>query len=150
MELEFCITHGANKGRSFSLPTGANLMFGRSKAVQCQIDDPDIALAHFEVRVENGKIWLTDCGSRAGTKVNGRGANELELQLSDRIKIGNTELCLQETGVPGLKEPGTTMGSTPTENRGLGNSSPLDGLPTITSAARQHPSANLRQTVMAL
>jgi serine/threonine protein kinase len=110
MELEFCIVSGSNKGRTFGLPQGANLMFGKSKAVQCQIDDPDIALAHFEVRVEDGKIWLADCGSRAGTKVNDRGAAELELQVGDRVKIGSTELCLQEAGIPELKEPAVTMG----------------------------------------
>ena len=110
MELEISITDGPNKGRTFALPAGANLMFGKSKAVQCQIDDPDVALAHFEVRVEDGKIWLADCGSRAGTMVNGRGATEMELQAGDKIKIGNTQLCLQEAGIPGLKKPGTTMG----------------------------------------
>ena len=47
------------------------------------------------MEVHQGKVRLTDAGSRSGTLVNGQQISQCELQPGDVVKLGYTELLLQ-------------------------------------------------------
>jgi len=119
MGLEFVVDNGPDKGVTFKAPESGALLFGRSDAAQCRLKDPDVAIAHFEIKAENGALWLADCGTEAGTKVNGRRANSMELQEGDVINLGSTEIRIQAAGrapgVGGAKEQAAAAAAGATE-----------------------------------
>jgi adenylate cyclase len=51
------------------------------------------------LHVSDAKVYITDCGSRNGTFVNGRRINvPVTLRPGDRVTIGNHEFTFQQTG----------------------------------------------------
>jgi len=98
MDLELVVDSGPDQGVTFNAPTSGALLFGRSDAAQCRFQDPDVALVHFELKLDNGSLWLSDCGSEGGTVVNGRKSKSTELQEGDEIHVGQTKLRVQKAG----------------------------------------------------
>jgi hypothetical protein len=72
---------------------------GRSAACQITIDDPLVSREHARVKVEGGRAFVEDLGSRNGVAVNGKPIKNLvELADGDRIRVGSQELVLCAVG----------------------------------------------------
>lgn len=66
---------------------------GRDKANNLVINDEGVSIFHAEIRQENGKLWLWDCGSINGTFLNGERLSEKrELKAGDVIHLHLVEL----------------------------------------------------------
>lgn len=72
--------------------TKAIVNIGRRSSNDIVLTDPLISRNHLQLRLQNGKYYLFDLGSKGGTKVNNHPANNLALEPGDVIQIGNTDL----------------------------------------------------------
>jgi pSer/pThr/pTyr-binding forkhead associated (FHA) protein len=93
------VTHGPDKGRTFSLPPGQKLMIGRGPQAQTSLNDPQVSRFHCQILVQGDKVLLYDSGSAAGTWVNGERITQHELQPGDVITVGETQLSFQWSDV---------------------------------------------------
>ena len=69
---------------------GQELVLGR--ADDCDIVIPDVTVSKHHLRFHVGERWVSDLGSRNGTKVAGRplvAAERAEVQLRDELKLGS-------------------------------------------------------------
>lgn len=57
--------------RVVELPDGAEVVFGRSRAVTIPVDHDKVSRQHARVTRRGGQIVVEDLGSRNGTRVNG-------------------------------------------------------------------------------
>ena len=72
------------------------LTFGRSSHCQVYFDDPSMSRRHFELRVSGTELWLTDCGSMGGTRINGLPVTEpTQLSQGDTVTAGVTEITVR-------------------------------------------------------
>ncbi len=90
--------------------TGDSVVIGRIGASAGGLDlsnDPMVSRQHALLQVKNGVCWLTDTGSKFGTRVNGReirSAGECQIGPEDAINVGDTVLqiaCTPATGKGG-------------------------------------------------
>jgi hypothetical protein len=88
-----------------SLSCGELVLVGRGESCGVVIDDPSASRIHCRLLARDGKVFLTDAGSRWGTFVNGKRIAECELRPGDEITIGETVLRLVAQGTP----DGTTL-----------------------------------------
>lgn len=59
------------------------------------LTDADISPFHAEIRQDHGLYYLTDCGTAAGTFVNGdRIGARYQLRSDDKVRVGSLELTL--------------------------------------------------------
>ncbi len=59
------------------------------------LSDADISPFHAEIRQDHGLYYLTDCGTAAGTFVNGeRVGARYQLRSEDKVRLGGLELTL--------------------------------------------------------
>ena len=79
---------------------GELVLVGRSETCDVRLDDPSASRIHCRLLARNGKVFLTDAGSRWGTFVNGRRVADCELRPGDEITIGETVLRLEADGTP--------------------------------------------------
>jgi pSer/pThr/pTyr-binding forkhead associated (FHA) protein len=86
------IVSGPDRGCSFPLAEGQNLLIGRGPNTETRLHDPEVSRVHCVAQLRDGKVLLTDSGSRAGTRVNGKPVTEHELKPGDLIEIGGTKL----------------------------------------------------------
>jgi pSer/pThr/pTyr-binding forkhead associated (FHA) protein len=87
------VIFGPDQGRSFPLAEGESLLIGRGPNTQTRLRDPDVSRVHCVAQVRDGRVLLTDSGSRSGTRVNGQPVTEHELRPGDLIEIGGTQLA---------------------------------------------------------
>ncbi|MCA8985459.1 MAG: FHA domain-containing protein [Planctomycetaceae bacterium] len=76
------------------LCAGELILVGRGVHCDIRLDDPSSSRVHCRLLERDGKVFLTDAGSRWGTYVNGVRVSECELAPGDKITIGETQLCL--------------------------------------------------------
>jgi len=90
-EWHLIVTDGPDAGRRYSL--GQRMHLGRSAEVALCLNDPQASRKHALIQHTQGKLVITDSGSRNGTFVNGRRiAQPTTLANGDLIRIGNTTL----------------------------------------------------------
>lgn len=82
------------------LPSGELMLVGRGENCGVRIDDPSASRVHCRLLARDGKVFLTDAGSRWGTFVAGRRVADCELRPGDEITIGETVLRLEAVGTP--------------------------------------------------
>jgi hypothetical protein len=82
------------------LPSGELVLVGRGEACGVVVEDPSASRVHCRLLSRDGKVFLTDAGSRWGTFVNGQRVADCELRTGDEITIGETVLRLEATGSP--------------------------------------------------
>ena len=75
------------------LTAGDNLI-GRGRENELVLDDSYVSTRHAMVRVENGKSYVYDVGSKGGTKVNGTRIDGHTVSTNSVICLGETELSL--------------------------------------------------------
>jgi phosphoserine phosphatase RsbU/P len=95
--LQLTVTDAAGR-RSVSV-SESPFSIGRSSENQLQLTDAQVSRRHAEL-VESAGGWrIRDCGSRFGTFVNDTRVEETAINPGDRIRLGQTELRL-ENGDP--------------------------------------------------
>lgn len=72
------------------------LAIGRDVENDLVLDDRRVSRRHSEIRLRLGRYTLYDLQSTNGTYVNGRRVAETVLSGGDRIRIGGTELVMQQ------------------------------------------------------
>ncbi|MCH8987823.1 MAG: FHA domain-containing protein [Chloroflexi bacterium] len=87
------VTVGPDTGSTVQLNGGDNLI-GRGQENALVLGDSYVSSRHAMVRVENGKSYLYDIGSKGGTKVNGTRIDSHVVGANSVIRLGETELCL--------------------------------------------------------
>lgn len=101
----FLLTWCAKTREPVLLSSGELVLVGRGETCGVVVDDPSASRIHCRLLARDGKVFLTDAGSRWGTFVNGRRIAECELRPGDEITIGETVLRLTAEGTP----DGTTL-----------------------------------------
>jgi pSer/pThr/pTyr-binding forkhead associated (FHA) protein len=99
LELPACAQHslyflrGSKEGQRISLPDCGTIRLGR--APSCNISfpsdkDPTVSGIHAELRIEGGRVVLTDLDSTNGTYVNDRRIDDpYELKDRDQVELGH-------------------------------------------------------------
>jgi serine/threonine protein kinase len=115
---------GPDKGRVFQLSEGYTVVVGRSRNTVFKLTDPRVSRVHCDVEVKGKRIFLTDLDSGGGTFVNGQRVTETELRKGDVVKIGDTQLRVEDAD---SAEPSTVSSAIAAPAR-----------PVIVSAERLH------------
>lgn len=89
------------RDRTFPLKAGKHYVMGRSSKCDITIHDPSLSRRHIELRATPAGVTVTDLGSSNGCKVNDARVKEATCAIGDTIRLGETELVLDEfsTGV---------------------------------------------------
>jgi hypothetical protein len=107
---------GPDQGRVFPLTPGEVLLIGRSRASGTRLADPRVSKVHCRVEWDGASPVLVDHDSTGGTFANGvRVTTRHPLQAGVIIRIGGTQLRLQDDGPPDAKdeEAKTVVGAAP-------------------------------------
>lgn len=73
------------------------ITLGRDRRNQLVIEEEGICAFHAELRQEKGHYFVSDCGSEAGTFVNGeRVGSRFQLRSGDCLRLGEVELLLTD------------------------------------------------------
>lgn len=72
------------------LVEGRPLVIGRGRDNDLVVADPLLSRHHARIVPRNGRLVLSDLGSRNGTRVNGRAVVEVVLGAGDRVELGAT------------------------------------------------------------
>src|SRR5438128_1651070 len=86
------VVSGPDQGKRFHLSDEFSTMLGRSRHANTQLNDLSVSRVHCEVEIRNRRVLLTDLDSASGTFVNNQKVSECELRDGDVIRIGNTQM----------------------------------------------------------
>ncbi len=89
------IISGPNVGQRRELTDHAILVVGRGDDCDLRLSDPSVSRIHARITLVDGHVYLEDAGSRWGTLVNNRPAENRELFPGDCVAIGDTQLRLE-------------------------------------------------------
>ncbi|MDA1129605.1 MAG: FHA domain-containing protein, partial [Chloroflexi bacterium] len=87
------VTAGPDTGSTLQL-TGGDNFIGRGRENGLVLGDSYVSSRHAMVRVEDGKSYIYDIGSKGGTKVNGTSIDGHHVGPNSVICLGETELSL--------------------------------------------------------
>jgi serine/threonine protein kinase len=85
---------GPDEGQFFSLVDGCTTVIGRDPKAAIRLNDPALARFHCRVHLESGQVLVADCGSDAGTFVNGQQVMGCVLRPGDVLRVGHTQIGL--------------------------------------------------------
>jgi serine/threonine protein kinase len=100
MSLQLVVVAGPDKGRSFVLQAGPDLMLGRSANAFYQLSDPRASRNHCQVLRDGDKVTVLCNGGSGGTLVNGKPVKKHALKLGDVLQVGDNQLRLQVGDFP--------------------------------------------------
>ena len=103
--MQLLITSDVEASRAVSFGERGVFRVGRGAECEVRLVDPTASRCHAELRVDDGRVWVKDAGSRFGTFVNGVKTAEGELRPGDVVLIGETTLTLED----GAREIRTTI-----------------------------------------
>jgi hypothetical protein len=89
------VTAGPDRGLRCPLVERELLLIGRGDQCGLQLSDPSVSRVHCRLLLTEGRITLEDVGSRWGVLINGVAAQGTQLQIADRLGIGDSELRLE-------------------------------------------------------
>src|SRR5262245_45030043 len=92
MRFHLTFVKGPEKGRTVALAAGQRLIVGRGHHCGLQILDPHVSRNHLRLEVTTTGVLLVDAGGRYGTRVNGETVQSHQLEASDLIEIGETQI----------------------------------------------------------
>ena len=85
-----------NEKRSIELPAGCCLIIGRHEDADIRIPDKHVSRRHAEITEQDGKVFVRDLESHAGTRINGVPVKEkTELIAGDVLSISDFEFMVQ-------------------------------------------------------
>ncbi len=87
---------GPNQGQRFPLTDGLSILLGRSRHANTPLADNSVSRVHCEIELRGRCILLTDLDSSSGTFVNNQRVRECQLKVGDLVRIGNTQLRVEE------------------------------------------------------
>ncbi|HWM85726.1 MAG TPA: sigma 54-interacting transcriptional regulator [Kofleriaceae bacterium] len=90
-QLRLTFEQGHEAGREV-LSRAQRLVLGSAEGVDLALQDPAVSRFHCEIRVDAGRVWIRDLGSRNGTLVDGVRVVEAGLDPGARIGLGRTRL----------------------------------------------------------
>lgn len=114
MRLQLSVLAGPDKGRFFVLQPGLGMMLGRAVSAQYRLHDLSVARSHCEILFEDGVVSVMDFDSADGVFVNGEKVEKAKLKLGDVLKVGQSELRLQDGD---FTEPPATANPVQTVNK---------------------------------
>ena len=76
-------------GDRFVPLTLARVIIGRNEGCTVQLTDHSVSGRHCEIHFDGNRWWITDLGSRNGTRVNGVPVKHRPLKHGDEIMIGS-------------------------------------------------------------
>jgi len=68
------------------------VLLGRSRECDIQVEDPNVARRHAELRQEGASYWIVDLDSTNGVEVNGRRVKRAKLESGDSFTVGSTDI----------------------------------------------------------
>ena len=71
-------------------------LLGRIDSNHLMLDHPSVSRVHARIFLESGGVEIEDCGSSAGTRVNGHLIDRARLRDGDEIKVGQITLTYSE------------------------------------------------------
>lgn len=91
------VTGGPDAGASFEIPPShpSTILVGQSRSADFSLRDREVSRRHLGLEVADGRLHLSDLGSRNGTRVNGLTVVEALLDGGERIDIGATAISVQ-------------------------------------------------------
>jgi serine/threonine protein kinase len=140
MSLELVVIAGPDKGQSFTLNVGKDLLVGRSAQAHYQLTDPRASRNHCVVQLEGGQVTVVCNGGSGGTLVNGQKAQRQTLKLGDVLKVGDTEMRLQCGDLPPDVAQAQSKGALPA---GLGSAARVDQLTALVAQTLAHYEINM-------
>jgi two-component system, NtrC family, response regulator GlrR len=90
-QVRLTIEEGGAAGRQV-LSRASRLVLGSADGLDLVLPDPAVSRFHCEIKVERGRVWIRDLGSRNGTLVDGVRVIEAELEPGARIGLGRSRL----------------------------------------------------------
>ena len=94
MRFEFVVRSGKDMGRTVALSTGQTITLGRLKGCDVVVDDEAASRRHCTISGRDSVCVVSDLQSANGTFVNERRISTVELNKSDKIRIGSTVIEL--------------------------------------------------------
>ena len=91
--MKLVVIKGSDSQKEFRLHDGMNSV-GRGVTNRIRLLDPRVSRKHCKIRKIGLSLYLSDLGTKNGTKVNGVLVGEQELKIFDEIHIGKTVLKL--------------------------------------------------------
>lgn len=82
------------------LSDGESVTFGRSGANEIVLTDPKVSRNHMRITNRGGKVTVDDLGSNNGTYVNGKRVSSAQLEVGDRIHVGDSVFELASVDAP--------------------------------------------------
>ncbi len=95
MSAKLVINAGPDEGKVFPLAEDSAFTIGRAETANIRLTDPAVSRAHCTIEYRGGKALLADCGSRTGTRVNGKPITKHELRADEVINVGTTKLAFK-------------------------------------------------------
>lgn len=118
------IMGGANVGREFRLAAQVVKVGRDPQFCDFALHDDYVSNPHFSIQREQNRYYITDEGSRNGTKVNGRpiqAHQRVKLQPNAIIEAGNTRLQFKRLGGATRQLQGRPRGQSPDEKSSGGD-----------------------------
>jgi pSer/pThr/pTyr-binding forkhead associated (FHA) protein len=112
---QLLVISGKDQGRTFVLPEEGELPLGRGGAPEVRLNDLSVSRQHAVLTVKAGQVVVTDRNSSQGTFVNNEPITSRQLEHGDVIRLGLTELRLDDDDIALLR----TVAGSPEEVRRL-------------------------------
>lgn len=91
----YLVVFEENTALTHELPAAGEVVIGRSPEVALQLADPSASRQHARLQVRGDEVWISDLGSRNGTRINGECIDAPRLLVSgDVITICQASLIL--------------------------------------------------------
>lgn len=111
MSQRLLVIAGPDLGRSFPLTPGVPLPLGRGKTSATHLSDPFVSKMHCQVEWQGAEPILVDQGSTSGTFVNGMRVTRQLLTPGAIIRIGETQLRVEDPDAEASSEDQTLYGA---------------------------------------
>jgi pSer/pThr/pTyr-binding forkhead associated (FHA) protein len=103
LEVNFIVAQPIGKSKKFKLCLGEYLVIGRStRAAQVAIRDDLASNSHCRVSLENNQIQIEDLNSKNGVYLNGVRIIKQRMFLSDKVKVGESILFINQDKLDSL------------------------------------------------
>lgn len=99
LEPSYLLIIDGHVGYRFDLPSQGELIIGRAPDVAVQLEDSAASRHHARLDIGGGEVWVSDLGSRNGTRLNGENLVETRALVSgDVISICGATLVFHRDG----------------------------------------------------
>jgi hypothetical protein len=102
MAIQLVVIEGPDKGQAFSLEPGAAFVIGRGRTARVRLNDVHVSREQCRIQPDDEGLVLTDTGSMSGTFVNDLRVTKRVLRLGDVIRVGQTQLQVEENNIADL------------------------------------------------